>query len=227
MRPGLAIEAGDGRDSVASLVPQGRGHEENGLELAWLEKSWRPDPPLLAAVASNHRFGGWFAILAEYCSNGRLVLVLDGLAASRFRHERPGWCSLAKRPENHGSQERLAITPHSAQIETLVWLTGCSASDAASRLATSGDSDLTADDPGDFDDEALVGALHAHEGAPALDTVLRLPRELPDASRARVARRLTVAVRPRAIQTGCPTVRDSTGASACRRPAAPELDGVA
>ena len=73
------------------------------------------------------------------------------------------------------------------------------------RLSRPGLWGLDADATGDFDVDALVARLRAHQRAWGLDAaVLRLPRELDDAARARIAHRLATAVKPRVIMNELP-----------------------
>jgi alkanesulfonate monooxygenase SsuD/methylene tetrahydromethanopterin reductase-like flavin-dependent oxidoreductase (luciferase family) len=90
--------------------------------------------------------------VADLCLGGRLVLtlhsddagllaettdvVLDAIAARPFRHEGERWSIPANWPENEVNQEeRIRVTPATAQLELPVWLAGAGAAHVARERA--------------------------------------------------------------------------------------------
>jgi alkanesulfonate monooxygenase SsuD/methylene tetrahydromethanopterin reductase-like flavin-dependent oxidoreductase (luciferase family) len=237
-------------------LPEGEGFVPPFLAAAALAVRTSPFRMMISAPVGRHPLAiAEAAAVADNCLGGRAVLVLQdalddpavleetveltlaGLAARPFRHRGERWHSPANLPENDGTEERIRLTPRSAQVEVPVWAIGRLAGPVAAayalspilqdegpdegallwarvseslgkaihRMSRPGIWSLAADMSGDFDDEALVRQLREHQHAWGLDhAVLTLPVELDDRARARVARRLAVAVRPRVIQHELP-----------------------
>jgi alkanesulfonate monooxygenase SsuD/methylene tetrahydromethanopterin reductase-like flavin-dependent oxidoreductase (luciferase family) len=162
MKLGLAL----GADTIEGLIAQARVAEAVGIEIGWLESENGEDTALLraAAVAAGTSVirlaacvpaGGHplaiaeSAAVADNCSNGRLILVLEDAAGDAdllaetvdivlsavsprpFRHEGRRWRIPANLPENDQHEARIIVTPQVVQPELPVWLTGESAAEAA------------------------------------------------------------------------------------------------
>ena len=159
MRLGLVLEAATRAAPLSSLVVRAQAAEAAGLELLWLPDDDAAEPALIAAAAmSVHTIGvrlvaevgagmhplaiAESAVVADNCSNGRLLLVLNdrtgeqelmdeslqlllaAFSARPFRHRGERWQSPANRPENDGTEEQIIVTPPTAQPRMPVWLRG-------------------------------------------------------------------------------------------------------
>jgi hypothetical protein len=163
MRLGLVLEVPAGADELARLVAQALEAEAAGLALGWLPAS--DDAALLAAAALGARTSvlrlaacvrvgehplaiAEAATVADNCSNGRIVLVLEAasdadplgetadaviaaLAPRPFRHEGARWRIPANLAPNEQHEERIVLRPPAVQLELPVWLTGPGAAEAA------------------------------------------------------------------------------------------------
>jgi alkanesulfonate monooxygenase SsuD/methylene tetrahydromethanopterin reductase-like flavin-dependent oxidoreductase (luciferase family) len=164
VRLGLVLCAAPGSDGFDSLVAQAGAAEAAGLDLAWLESGDGPALVSVAALAARTsvlRLAACVpagahpleiaegAAVADNCSNGRLVLVVEDVSGDRellaetvdvlvaalasrpFRHDGARWQVPANLPENELPQERIAVTPSPAQLELPLWLAGPAAADVA------------------------------------------------------------------------------------------------
>lgn len=157
----MALETTDRADPLSSLVAQARASEDAGLELLWCPAD-AAEPALLAAAVASVRTQGIrlvaeidtgthplasaeSAVVADNCSNGRVILMLAdpdgdrelmeetlqlllaGLAARPLQHCGKRWQSPANLPENDGTERRITVTPRAPQLEMPVWLRGPSA----------------------------------------------------------------------------------------------------
>jgi alkanesulfonate monooxygenase SsuD/methylene tetrahydromethanopterin reductase-like flavin-dependent oxidoreductase (luciferase family) len=259
---GVVLEA----STIEGLVAQALAAEVVGIEIAWIESEPDADTALIGAAAVAARTdvirlaacvkaGGHpleiaeAAAVADNCSQGRLILVLEDptgdaelfaetvdvvLAATAprpFRHAGPRWRIPSNLPENDQHEEQIIVTPQVVQVELPVWLCGPAAAavargralshvsnedeglDSAQRAWAATDSELglaairsrrpavrllDAGADGGFDAEEVVARLRAEQRAWGMDVaVLRLPRALDDAARARAAHGLAQRVRPR------------------------------
>jgi alkanesulfonate monooxygenase SsuD/methylene tetrahydromethanopterin reductase-like flavin-dependent oxidoreductase (luciferase family) len=155
MKLGLVLE----ERTIEGLVALSRAAEAAGIDLVWLRPTVGGDTALLAATAvaaCTHvirlaacvETGGHplaiaeAAAVADNCSNGRLVLVLEDresdselleetvdvvLAATAslpFSHSGRRWRIPANLPENDQHEERIVVTPYTVQPELPVWLLG-------------------------------------------------------------------------------------------------------
>jgi alkanesulfonate monooxygenase SsuD/methylene tetrahydromethanopterin reductase-like flavin-dependent oxidoreductase (luciferase family) len=165
---GLMIDA----DSVERLVAQARAAETAGLDIAWLPQSPEGDTAVIRAAAAASgtsvirlaacaQVGGHpleiaeTAAVADNCSNGRLILVLEegrgdaglleetvevvlaGLAPRPFRHDGERWKIPGNLPENDQQEEQIIVTPQAVQPELPVWLAGPAAAGVARTWALS------------------------------------------------------------------------------------------
>ena len=162
MRLGLGLRA----STIEGLVTQAQAAEAVGIELAWLASSGDDGAALLGAAAlgaatsvirlaacvpvGGHPLATAEAVaVADNCSNGRIILVLqdvvgDGdllaetvdavlsaVAPRPFRHEGRRWKIPANLPENDQPEERIIVTPQVVQTELPVWLAGPASSEVA------------------------------------------------------------------------------------------------
>jgi alkanesulfonate monooxygenase SsuD/methylene tetrahydromethanopterin reductase-like flavin-dependent oxidoreductase (luciferase family) len=165
VRFGIALDAPPEPDAIERLVAQAQSAESAGIEIAWLDSSSAGEALISAAavaarttvvrLAACVTVGGHpleiaeSASVADNCSNGRLILVLEELAGDAdllaetvdvvlagtaprpFRHDGPRWHIPANLPENDQGEERIIVTPFVVQTELPVWLIGPAAADAA------------------------------------------------------------------------------------------------
>jgi len=162
MKLGLALAA----DTMDGLIAQARVAEAAGIEIGWLESANGEDTALLRAAAAAAGTGvirlaasvptgghplaiAESAAVADNCSNGRLILVIEdavgdadllaetvdivlsAVAPRPFRHEGRRWRIPANLPENDQQEERIILTPQVVQPELPVWLAGGSAAESA------------------------------------------------------------------------------------------------
>jgi alkanesulfonate monooxygenase SsuD/methylene tetrahydromethanopterin reductase-like flavin-dependent oxidoreductase (luciferase family) len=162
MKLGLAVEG----DSFKTLAAQALAAETAGIDIAWIPTASDGDTALLRAAGLAARtsvirlaacvtIGGHpleiaeAAAVADNCSNGRLILVLEdqagdeallaetvdvvlaALAPRPFRHQGARWTIPANLPENDQHEERIIVTPQAVQTELPVWLAGASAAEVA------------------------------------------------------------------------------------------------
>lgn len=155
MKLGLVLDG----ESLDRLSDQARATETAGLDVAYLADRPGADTALIRAaavaagtsvirLAAGARVGihpleiAEAAVVADNCSNGRLILVLNepdgnrtllaetvevvmaGLAPRPFRHEGERWTIPGNLPENDQQEERIVVTPLSVQTELPVWLQG-------------------------------------------------------------------------------------------------------
>jgi alkanesulfonate monooxygenase SsuD/methylene tetrahydromethanopterin reductase-like flavin-dependent oxidoreductase (luciferase family) len=155
MKLALALAA----DTIESLTAQARAAEASGVDIAWLPAEADGDTALLRAaalaattsvirLAACVRVGGHAlgiaeaAAVADNCSNGRLILVLEdatgdadllaetvdvvqaAVAPRPFRHDGTRWRIPANLPENDHQEERIIVTPQTVQPELPIWLAG-------------------------------------------------------------------------------------------------------
>jgi len=162
MKLGLTL----GADTMDGLIAQARVAEAAGIEIGWLESANGEDTALLRAAAAAAGTGvirlaasvptgghplaiAESAAVADNCSNGRLILVIEdavgdadllaetvdivlsAVAPRPFRHEGRRWRIPANLPENDQQEERIIVTPQVVQPELPVWLAGGSAAESA------------------------------------------------------------------------------------------------
>jgi alkanesulfonate monooxygenase SsuD/methylene tetrahydromethanopterin reductase-like flavin-dependent oxidoreductase (luciferase family) len=155
MKLGLVLDG----ESLERLSDQARTAETAGLDIACLADRPDADTALIRAgavaartsvirLAAVVRVGthpleiAEASVVADNCSNGRLILVLHepdgdrallaetvevvlaGLAPRPFRHEGERWTIPGNLPENDQQEERVVVTPFSVQAELPVWLAG-------------------------------------------------------------------------------------------------------
>ena len=152
-------------DPLQSLVAQAQEAEAAGIDTAWLPADGDSVNALLSAAAlaaqtttlrlaaavtvGGHPLGiAEAAAVADNCSNGRVILVLQdcgdaGLLAETtdviisaaaprpFRHEGERWRIPANLPENDQPEERIILTPTFVQTDLPVWLQGAGAAAVA------------------------------------------------------------------------------------------------
>jgi alkanesulfonate monooxygenase SsuD/methylene tetrahydromethanopterin reductase-like flavin-dependent oxidoreductase (luciferase family) len=165
VRLGLVLEAAAGAGELEALVGQALEAEAAGLALGWLPAL--DDAALLAAAALGARTStlrlaacvrvgehplaiAEAATVADNCSNGRIVLVLEAatdgdalgetadavvaaLAPRPFRHEGARWRIPANLTPNEQHEDRIVLRPPVVQTELPVWLTGPGAAEQARR----------------------------------------------------------------------------------------------
>ena len=159
MKLGLALAPSPATDPLASMAGQAREAESAGIDIGWLDSAEGSVTALISAAATADAttslrlvacvpVGGHpleiaeAAAVADNCSNGRIVVVLEdesgepGLldettdvviaaAAPRpFRHAGPRWAIPANLPENDQHEERIILTPTFVQTDLPVWLSG-------------------------------------------------------------------------------------------------------
>lgn len=162
MKLGLVLESA----TIEGLVAQALAVEVVGIEIAWIESEPDADTALIAAAAVAARTDvirlaacvkadthpleiAEAAAVADNCSNGRLILVLEDptgdtelfaetvdvvLAATAprpFRHPGPRWQIPGNLPENDQHEEQIIVTPQVVQVELPVWLCGSAAAAVA------------------------------------------------------------------------------------------------
>jgi hypothetical protein len=178
MKLGLMLEEG----TIGDLVARALAAESAGIDLIWLRPTAGGETALLAATAvaaCTHvirlaacvETGGHplaiaeAAAVADNCSNGRLVLVLEdsesdpelleetvdvvlaATAPSPFSHTGRRWRIPANLPDNDQHEERIVVTPYTVQPELPVWLLGPAAAAVARSRSLShvaSDSELAA-----------------------------------------------------------------------------------
>jgi hypothetical protein len=162
MRLALALSG----STLESLATQAVAAEAAGIDIAWLESDDRGQTGFLQAAALSARTTSIrlaasvpvgehplaiaeAAAVADNCSNGRLILILEdrlgdpellaesadvvlaGLTTRPFNHRGARWTIPAQLPENDQHEARVIVTPHSVQPELPVWLMGPSADEVA------------------------------------------------------------------------------------------------
>jgi alkanesulfonate monooxygenase SsuD/methylene tetrahydromethanopterin reductase-like flavin-dependent oxidoreductase (luciferase family) len=159
MKLGVLLDAPTGALEIDGLVAQALQAEAAGIETVWVGSGPGQDTALITAAALASRtsvlrlaacvaVGGHplevaeSAAVADNCSNGRLILVLQDVADDAellaetvdvilaalsprpFRHEGVRWRIPANLPENDQPEERIVVTPSVVQTELPVWMMG-------------------------------------------------------------------------------------------------------
>jgi len=159
MKLGLALAPSPAADPLTSIAWQAREAEAVGIDIGWLDSTEGSVTALISAAALAEattslrlvacvRVGGHpleiaeAAAVADNCSNGRIVLVLEddpgesGLLAETadvvvaaaaprpFRHTGARWAIPANLPENDQHEERIILTPTFVQTDLPLWLSG-------------------------------------------------------------------------------------------------------
>jgi hypothetical protein len=158
MKLGLALEA----TPIESVLAQAVAAEDVGIDIAWVDSDPRGESALAIAAGVAARTGvirlaarvatgvhpleiAEAVAVADNCSNGRLILVLEdvdgdadlltetvdvvlsAIAPRPFRHKGVRWQIPGNLPENDQHEERIAVTPQVVQSELPVWLLGATA----------------------------------------------------------------------------------------------------
>lgn len=160
MKLGLMVEP----TTIERLVARARTAEAAGVEIVWFPPD-RDTALICAAAAAAQtsvirlaacvRLGAHplaiaeAAAVADNCSNGRLILVLEdgggdielqcesvdaisaALSPRPFRHEGARWRIPANLPGNDQHEAQIVVTPQVVQAELPVWLAGPSAAEVA------------------------------------------------------------------------------------------------